>query len=92
MRSAEFAAALVYKASRKCHSERSRGIPKKCFKVSPRDVSTSLDMTSGSKSLYVYQFSPREAAKRLDVFGRTFFDHFLRQTRGRGSFVPIECL
>jgi hypothetical protein len=28
-------------------------------------------------------FASGQPAKRLDIFGRTFFDHFLRQTRGR---------
>src|SRR6266487_641520 len=38
-----------------CHSERSRGIPLKHFKVMPRDPSTSLRMTTCS-SVYVDRF------------------------------------
>jgi hypothetical protein len=66
----EFGAALVYKPSGKCHSERSlaksrlqrspecfRGkarlsIPRKYSWVSPRNVSTSADMTSGNQRCF----------------------------------------
>src|SRR6266480_2744106 len=47
---------------------------------------------SMNKSLRARRLATGQAAKRLNVFGRTFFDHFLRQTRSRGSLVPIECL
>ncbi len=40
----------------------------------------------------IRDLASRQAAKRLDILRRTFFDHFLRQTRGRGTFVPIEGL
>src|SRR6059058_2142530 len=42
--------------------------------------------------LGVCQFASRQAAKCLDILRRTFFDHFFRQTRGRGTLVPVERL
>ena len=51
--------------------------------------SAPLNMTARSmnKSLGARQLVIRQAAKRLDIFARTFLDHVLRQTRGGGSLV-----
>src|SRR6266581_846068 len=89
-----------------CHSERSEeslilkiaphAIKPEVFEILTAcfafRCSAPLNMTARSmnKSLGARQLASRQAAKRLDIFARTFLDHVLRQTRGGGSFVPIE--
>jgi len=63
VRRREFGAALVYKASGKCHSERSAAKPRnpaKILYVLPGDVSTSLDTTSGNQRRFA---SPNMTAR-----------------------------
>src|SRR5215468_1554064 len=57
------------------------------FRSAQHDRATEWD-----EFLRVGELTARQAPKCFEVFRRTLFDHFLRQTWGRGSFVPIECL
>src|SRR5262245_26380712 len=70
-------------------------VSNRCWSVMMNKMSGRLIWYSERSStwrdcLYVRQLPTRQASKRLDILRRTFFDHFVRQTRGRGGFVPIE--
>src|ERR1051325_113833 len=81
-----------------CHSERERKISD-CSKNRDRIIKPEMFRCGQHDSvidrvspLHVHQLTTGETTKRLNILCRTFFHHFLRQTRGRGSFVPVECL
>src|SRR6266542_3371551 len=88
---------LVYKASHKCHSERSEEslmIYTTLLHLTKQRCFASLDVTAPlyGIGLCVYELVTRQAAKCLEVFCRRLLDHILRQTWRRRSLVPIERL